>query len=504
MATTKTNASTTNVLTTEETILTEAVISPEKLIASQEQRRQAAHLATSSGIVKSPAAGKQVTPAPGAGAATTLVDNGGPILTNVHVQLIFWGTEWAGSPTPSATQVTNAVSNILAGPYMSALSQYRNVGRGSLVGTTVVSTSNPPNNPFSNGDVSNFISGLIGAGTVPNPSTDSQLFYCVIMPRGYNSTQAGVIGEHTFFTTAGVNAHFAWATNNGSPGNELSSVTIIFSHELVESATDPEGSAFQVNAPGFCAPSPTSWCEIGDNCQANTGTVNGVAVQSYWSQRDMACIIPNGLVPGTTTANPALIQSRFGHMGNFELVSPQAGGGMAHYWRNNDDPFLLWHGPANFTGGLTVDGATLIESDFGTPGNLEVVARIGTRLDHFWRDSGPAFVWSGPTNFATGAAGIPSLIQSRFGIKGNFELVTPTTGGGLAHYWRNNDAPGLPWNGPTPFAAGLTADAVTLIESNFGSPGNLEVVARIGTRLAHFWRDSGPAFAWNSPDYITV
>src|SRR5579871_4010527 len=133
MATTKTNASTTNVLTTEETILTEAVISPEKLIASQEQRRQAAHLATSSGIVKSPAAGKQVTPAPGAGAATTLVDNGGPILTNVHVQLIFWGTEWAGSPTPSATQVTNAVSNILAGPYMSALSQYRNVGRGSLV-----------------------------------------------------------------------------------------------------------------------------------------------------------------------------------------------------------------------------------------------------------------------------------------------------------------------------------------------------------------------------------
>jgi hypothetical protein len=47
--------------------------------------------------------------------------------------------------------------------------------------------------------------------------------------------------------------------------------------------------------------------------------------------------------------------------------------------------------------------------------------------------------------FAGPFSGTPSLIQSNFGIKGNFELVVPMSNGGLAHYWRNNDDPELPW-----------------------------------------------------------
>jgi hypothetical protein len=31
---------------------------------------------------------------------------------------------------------------------------------------------------------------------------------------------------------------------------------------------------------------------------------------------------------------------------------------------------------------------------------------------------------------------------------------------------------------------------------------NLEVVARVGNKLAHFWRDSGPAFKWNGPFFF--
>ena len=38
-----------------------------------------------------------------------------------------------------------------------------------------------------------------------------------------------------------------------------------------------------------------------------------------------------------------------------------------------------------------------------------------------------------------------------------------------------------------------------MIESNFGHPGNLEVVCRVGQQLYFFWRDSGPAFHWNGP-----
>ncbi len=96
-----------------------------------------------------------------------------------------------------------------------------------------------------------------------------------------------------------------------------------------------------------------------------------------------------------------------------------------------------------------------------------------------------------------GVSGNPVLIQSRFGQKGNFELVVPSTGSGLLHMWRNNDYAGLPWSEPTPFGEGLgQVDAVTMIQSNYGSPGNLEVIARVGDKLYSLWRDShwhGPA-----------
>ena len=54
-----------------------------------------------------------------------------------------------------------------------------------------------------------------------------------------------------------------------------------------------------------------------------------------------------------------------------------------------------------------------------------------------------------------GVSGMPTLIQSRCGTKGNFELLTPMASGGLAHYWRNNDEPAIPWHGPAIFGREL-------------------------------------------------
>lgn len=105
----------------------------------------------------------------------------------------------------------------------------------------------------------------------------------------------------------------------------------------------------------------------------------------------------------------------------------------------------------------------------------------------------------------TSATGIPSLIQGRFGARGNFELVVPLAGGGLAHYNRNNDTPSFPWFGPNAFAEDLgTFGSVSLIQSNFGSLGNLELVANDEGQLVAFFRDSGPAFHWFGPYEITA
>lgn len=199
----------------------------------------------------------------------------------------------------------------------------------------------------------------------------------------------------------------------------------------------------------------------------------------------------------------SLIQGKFGFRGNFEVVLPSKTAlGLVHYSRNNDVPGLPWSGPTRFGGAVSYQGASLIQSNFGSPGNLEVVAVTSTnQLVHFWRDSGPSFTWTGPFVIASGVTGVPGLIQGRFGTTGNFEVVVPSVSGGLLHFFRNNDAPGLPWSGPTPFAQKLgLVQAVSLIQSNFGTSGNLEVAATASSgHVFHIWRDSGPSFTWSDP-----
>jgi hypothetical protein len=209
-------------------------------------------------------------------------------------------------------------------------------------------------------------------------------------------------------------------------------------------------------------------------------------------------------IPGATgiAGNPALIQGAHGTRGNFELVAPAAGGGLVHLWRDNDAPSLPW-GPVTRFGRGAVAAVCLLQANYGSPGNLEVVAREGDRLVFYWRSGQAPFGWNGPFPIpgATGVTGTPALIQSTHGVQGNFELVVPLAGGGMAHFWRNNDDPTLPWSGPTKFGRGAIS-AVSMFQGNFGAPGNLELVAREGQRLAFYWRTGTPPYAWSGPHYI--
>jgi hypothetical protein len=138
----------------------------------------------------------------------------------------------------------------------------------------------------------------------------------------------------------------------------------------------------------------------------------------------------------------------------------------------------------------------VIQSSEGN--NFELIARAGSNLYHLYRD-GTTFQWHGPTaTIFTEAAGIPGFIQSTFGMKGNFELVTPCADGGLIHLYRDNDAPGFPWHETTRF--GATSDhvkAVSLIQSNYGSPGHLEVAAQQDAGIASYYRNGGWNFLGN-------
>jgi len=429
----------------------------------------------------------------GDGHVTATHDGGGTILRNAHIVLIYWGSAWGNPATnPSQTAFTNAVRGILGGPWGTQLAQYRGIGPITLEQVDL-NTSSDPATVFTDPQIQAMIDSRISGGFVPMPAAGVDRIYCVLMPTGHSSGDTPFVGQHQYYDRAGTRVYWAWVTNDGTltGGN---SIPKVFTHEVAEACSDPDlGSGITLTTVG-------EGDEIGDTCNNTYSTINGVAEEAYWSAADNRCVLPVFRPLPSTAGNPSLVQGKFGTRGNFELVVPEAAAGLYHLFRNNDNGFLPWSVPTPFgTNSGQVDAVSLIQSSFGSPGNLEIIVRMGANLFHFWRDSGPAFQWNGPFAVGSGASGVPSFVQGRFGNPGNFELVTPMAGGGLAHFWREA-APPWTWHGPFAFGqnAGMV-DAVSLIESSYGTPGNLEIVARTGGNLFHFWRDSGPAFQWNGP-----
>ena len=151
-----------------------------------------------------------------------------------------------------------------------------------------------------------------------------------------------------------------------------------------------------------------------------------------------------------------LVQSNFGAVGHLELVVRSQLGGMTHSWRNNDDVSYAWQDLEYFGYGEVL-AVCLIQSSFGD--NLEVVFRQGASLAHCFRSMTEKgeMVWSVPTHFATGVAGSPSLVQAPGPVNRNFEVVAPLVGGGIGHWFRDNNNPALSWSGPQVFATELGA-----------------------------------------------
>lgn len=229
---------------------------------------------------------KKFSNAGDAGPGTTIVDGGGPRVKPVHVSLIFWGSAWRGDS--ARTALTNAVAKIVTGHYLSALGQYGAATSGT-VRRVLYDGSDPPAPTFTTADVAGFVLGLIDDDRLPEPDEDWEHLYVVMMPKTTTFATPGTTGLHTrarwsdydLFDVDDDQTHFAWVQYG-----PIDTMTAVFSHELAEAVTDPEGNGIQV-APA----NAINWNEIGDVC-ASTLRVDGVVVQSYWSQADNACIVP--------------------------------------------------------------------------------------------------------------------------------------------------------------------------------------------------------------------
>lgn len=228
-------------------------------------------------------------------------------------------------------------------------------------------------------------------------------------------------------------------------------------------------------------------------------TVGG-QLMHFWRDRSTLQWSTGTVIATGVTGQPGFVQSTStttpNNNRNFEVVVPLANGGLAHYWRNHTDPSLPWVGPNVFATGRTYQAAALVESNYA-PNRLEVIARSGQTLYFTWRTND--WQWQTPTAVSVdgepvAASGVHAFIQGKSGTRGNFELVVPAPGGGLQHYYRENDnvSGGYPWH---------YVGAVDPITSNiYSSAGaiwseydNLEVVGRRTTNgaLASFFYDGG-------------
>lgn len=440
-------------------------------------------------------------------------NHGGRLLTNVRVKPIFWGPQWlslGSSPVPPG-QVIWAMRTIMFSPYMDGLFQYGGIRRGSIESLALATFDAGPPNGFSSSDIESMLRGLLNDRIISDPSTNDQILAVVFTPPNIYSHDRDVNGFHNSMFYEGSRLPYVWIRNDGT----LDFISSVYSHELVEACTDPTGQGF-IDGSGACN---QSVCEVGDYCYGSgpgrgTESHGGVWVQAYWSVVDSRCLVPQErVVQGATKDSPSLIHGRFLTPGNFELVAPMQSGGIAHYSRVNSDLTLPWVGPAVFATDLgKVDAVSMIQSTFtggSGRGNLEVVALSQGSLFAYWREDAPPYRWHGPTVIPMGAMssrGNPALIQGRFLSPGNFEIVVPLESGGIAHFSRVNVDPATPWYGPSIFGVELgLVDAVALIQSNYtvgANIGNLEVVARCGGALFHYWREDVFPYRWFGPKRI--
>jgi hypothetical protein len=247
-----------------------------------------------------------------AAAGAKLVYNGGPVIPNVKAYIVEWGPNvW---PDGLAT-MKKFFQTIPNSPYVDWLSEYntptQKIGRGTFGG--VIVDSNPPaGTTIDDTQIQAELTKLFDAGTLPKPTANT--YYQVLFPPGVTVTAEGtsfcVAGPfgipcayHQSFSYNGTNVYYSpqpdysgqCGTDCGFvPGNSLASLTTAASHEMVEAITDP--------APWSGWNDPTNG-EIGDICEVESQgqQVNGIYVQTEWSNVQNACIVSAGGCTPTCT-----------------------------------------------------------------------------------------------------------------------------------------------------------------------------------------------------------
>ena len=222
---------------------------------------------------------------------------GGEQISNIGVVPIFYGSAWLNS-NPSVNKVITGIKGLMASSYLSRMNQY---GLSSVtINQPVLLTNVNPSATHNSDEIGDIIWNLIDDNVFPEPDdAGGRNIYVVFYPQGTRVSDISACGWHSYYSDYDFpfDVDYAWVAAiefpEGNAGNtpeqKLGNIIRIFSHELLETITDPEpdgdeGWLMNRNLNGGN--------EIGDACNNTVDFVNGIMAQAYWSEKHKACILP--------------------------------------------------------------------------------------------------------------------------------------------------------------------------------------------------------------------
>jgi len=305
---------------------------------------------------------KGVKPRLSAPAGAHLDYYGGPVISNIEVVVVFWGS---GSYDPTVhNNISNFYSDITSSSFMDMLAEYdtlgvtpvgggqagtQTIGQGTLRSTVTI-TPSITSTTITDPQIQSELQRQINLGVLPPPSVDVggnvNTIYMVYFPHGKTITQGGsnscqaggFCAYHGTYSNNSLDIPYGVLpdmqpgsgcdTGCGSASTTFDNETSVSSHEFAEAITDEAVGLAVTNAP------PLAWYdntngEIGDICNAQQGTITisgtTYVVQQEFSNAQQNCTLtPNDFA---ITASPNSLSVAQGASGSSTIRTAVASGG---------------------------------------------------------------------------------------------------------------------------------------------------------------------------------
>jgi hypothetical protein len=418
-------------------------------------------------------------PMPNSPPAAHLNYYGGPVVSNLQVVAVFWGS---GVNSTVTSQIGGFYQAVTKSSYFDLISEYsttitpvgggtgtnQSIGRGDYGGAFTIAPSVCATAPctVTDAQVRAEILSQVTAGNLPAPTLDSDgnvnTLYMTYFPHGITITQGGASScvifcayhgttSNTFNSKHllyGVMPDFGAGSGCDSGcggGTEFQNVTSVSSHEMIETVTDADVGIATTFAPPLAWYDPNSsdkdgGGEIGDICNAEQAQVSAggstYTVQKEWSNFEGACVsigahptfqvtAPNTSTGGTSFNFTVTAQNPVGGSTDTSFV------GTAHF-SSSDSKAIL---PADYAftptdKGTQTFGATLKSSGSQTitatdtvngaiVGAATLTVNTGKQAPAITSANSTAFTEASAGTFTVTATGSPTPSLTRTGTLPN-------------------------------------------------------------------------------------